>query len=44
MLSKIHEYSSTITGNNMDQMQRILEKSNAFMEPTEGKLKLQPTL
>lgn len=43
MLSKIHEYSSIITGSNLDQMQSTLEKSNAFMEPTEGKLKLQPT-
>ena len=42
MLSKIHEYSSTITGDSMDQMQKLLEESNAFMEPTEGKLKLQP--
>ncbi len=43
MSSKIHEYSSTIRGSNMAQMQSLLEKSNAFMEPTEGKLKLSPT-
>ncbi len=40
MLSKIHEFSSKITGENMDQMQNMLEKSNAFKEPEEGKLKL----
>lgn len=43
MLSKIHEYSSTIVGSDMDQMQSILKTSNAFKEPSEGKLKLQPT-
>ena len=43
MLSKIHEYSSTITSNNMNQMQNQLEISNAFLEPSEGKLKLQST-
>lgn len=43
MLSKVHEYSSTIVGNDMDQMQNLLETSNAFKEPSEGKLKLQPT-
>ncbi|NBC24524.1 MAG: cell filamentation protein Fic [Bacteroidetes bacterium] len=41
MLSKIHEYSATIVGSDMDQMQNILEMSNAFKEPSEGKLKLK---
>jgi len=40
MLSKIHEFTSTIIGNNMDEMQNYLEISNAFLEPSEGKLKL----
>jgi Fic family protein len=40
MLSRIHEFSSTITGNNIDEMQSYLEKSNAFLEPDEGKLKM----
>ncbi|MBT6006284.1 MAG: Fic family protein, partial [Prolixibacteraceae bacterium] len=41
MLSRIHEFSSTIAGNNIDEMQSYLEKSNAFLEPDEGKLKMK---
>lgn len=41
MLSRIHEFSSTITGNNIDKMQSYLEESNAFLEPDEGKLKMK---
>lgn len=40
MLSKIHEFSSTITGPEIIDMQTILENSNAFFEPREGKLKI----
>lgn len=43
MLTRIHEFSSTISGNNMDQMQSIIEQSNAFLESSEGKLKFQST-
>ena len=39
MLSKIHEFSSKITGNNFMEMQSYLAESNAFLEPDEGKLK-----
>ena len=39
MLSRIHEVSSIIAGDNVDEMQLLLEKSNAFLGPTEGKLK-----
>ena len=40
MLSRIHEYSTTITGSNMDEMQVLLEKSNAFRDYDEAKLKM----
>jgi len=43
MISRIHEFSSTIVGNSMFEMQRILEESNAFLEPSEGKLKIKTT-
>ena len=39
MLTTIHEYSSTISGNNMDEMQQLLEGTNAFLEASEGKLR-----
>jgi len=38
MLSKAHHFSSTITGDTMDEMQDKLEQSNAFYEHTEGYL------
>ena len=38
MLIRIHEFSATITGDNMDEMQNILEKANAFLEANDGKL------
>lgn len=40
MLSRAHEFSEAIHGYEMHQMQQILERSNAFLEPTEGKLKI----
>jgi len=40
MLSRAREFSATIVGNDMDEMQRRLEASNAFLEPEEGKLKI----
>jgi Fic family protein len=41
MLSRIHEYSTTITGSNMDDMQIILEETNAFREHDDAKLKMK---
>jgi Fic family protein len=38
MLSKIHEFSTKVVGNTMDEMQHFLEKSNAFLESDEGRL------
>lgn len=43
MLSRIHEYSTTVTGSNMDDMQIILEETNAFREHDEAKLKMKTT-
>ena len=42
MLSRAQEFSSTIVSEDMDEMQKILEESNAFLEPTEGTLKIIP--
>lgn len=39
MLSRIHEYSTTVTGSKMDEMQTKLEASNAFHESDEGNLR-----
>lgn len=39
MLTKIHEFSAEVTGDNMEEIQKFLEKSNAFLEPEEGHLK-----
>ena len=36
MLARAHEFSETIYGEEMHQMQQILERSNAFLEHTEG--------
>ena len=43
MLDKAQKFSGTITGS-MDVMQHHLEKSNAFKEPDEGKLKFNDFL
>jgi len=43
MLSKAHEFSSTIYGESMDEIQTKLEQSNAFLLPEEGKLKMITT-
>lgn len=40
MLSRAQAFSATIVGNDMDEMQRRLEASNAFLDPEEGKLKI----
>ncbi len=40
MLDRAHRFSSTIVGSTIDQMKNILEQSNAFLEHTEGMLKI----
>lgn len=40
MLAKAHEFSATIYGDSMDEIQRKLEQSNAFHMPDEAKLKI----
>ena len=40
MLQRAHEFTSTIVGDNMDEMQKHLEASNAFKEHSEAKLKI----
>jgi len=40
MLARTHEFSATIISEDMDEMQALLEQSNAFLEHTEGKLKV----
>ena len=41
MLARAHEFSTTIVGPGMDTMQRHLEESNAFLEHTEGQLRIR---
>ncbi len=38
MLQRAHEFSSMIYGNDMDEMENLLEKSNAFNESDEARL------
>ncbi|MFT5169002.1 MAG: prophage maintenance system killer protein [Saprospiraceae bacterium] len=40
MLSRAHEFSATIFGSTMDEIQIKLERSNAFLLPEEGHLKI----
>lgn len=40
MLLRAREFSATIVGADIEQMQVLLEKSNAFLEPEKGKLKI----
>jgi Fic family protein len=40
MLQRAQEFSSTIVGDNMDEMQKHLEASNAFKEHNEAKMKI----
>ena len=37
---RAQEFSSTITGDDMDAMEKILEASNAFREHDQAKLKI----
>jgi Fic family protein len=41
MLVRAHAFSATIVAENMDTLQKLLEKSNAFLEHTEGKLTIE---
>lgn len=43
MLSRAHEFSDTLIAENMEQLEAILEQSNAFLEQTEGVLKIVDT-
>lgn len=40
MLSRTHEFSDTIASESLDEMQLLLERSNAFIEHTEGNLQI----
>jgi len=40
MLQRGHEFSENIFGDNMDEMQQYLKQCNAFIEPTEARLKI----
>lgn len=40
MLQKVREFSFTVVGDNIEHMQSLLENSNAFLEPEQGKLKI----
>ncbi len=40
MLTRLHEFSATIVGENIHEMQTLLENSNTFLEHTEGKLRI----
>jgi len=40
MLIKAQEFSNTLTGNSINEIQSILDRSNAFYEPTDRKLKI----
>lgn len=40
MLMRAQAFSRTVIGDDMEQMQRRLENSNAFLEPEQGKLKI----
>jgi len=44
MLKKAQLFSETIVGDNIDEMEKILEDSNAFKEHDEAKLKIIPPL
>lgn len=40
MLVRIHQFSSTIYSDDINEMQQLLETSNAFLEHNEGRLKI----
>ncbi len=39
MLDHVHQFSSEIVNDDLEEMQLLLEKANAFLEPEEGKLR-----
>jgi fido (protein-threonine AMPylation protein) len=43
MMLRAYEFSSTIYGENRDDMEALLTQAGAFLEPKEGKLKLKRT-
>lgn len=40
MLLRAYEFSSTLHGDSIDEMEKYLIKCDAFKEPAEGKLKI----
>lgn len=42
MLLRAYEFSSMVTGKNIDEMEKLLIACNAFKEPGEGRLKINP--
>lgn len=40
MLQRAQEFSENITGNDIDEMEGLLRRSNAFSEPSEAKLRI----
>jgi len=40
MLLRVYEFSSTLVGENIDDMDMYLIECHAFKEPREGKLKI----
>jgi hypothetical protein len=42
MLLRAYEFSSTLVGDNIDEMEKHLTECDAFKEPKEGKLKIIP--
>jgi hypothetical protein len=42
MLQRAHEFSATIYGDDINEMQEFLAQCNAFLEHTEGLLKIIP--
>ena len=40
MLLRAYEFSSTLYGESIDEMEKYLIRCNAFKEPKEGKLKI----
>lgn len=43
MLLRAYEFSSTLAGDNIDEMEKHLIECDAFKEPKEGKLKILPS-
>jgi hypothetical protein len=42
MLLRVYEFSSALSGESIDEMQKYLVNADAFKEPNDGKLKMLP--